>query len=437
VSDVAVFLGPSLSLAEAERIARFSYRPPAAQGDILQAVRDGARFIGLVDGYFEGAPAVWHKEILFALDAGVHVFGAASMGALRAAELDTFGMRGIGRIYEWYANGFLDADDEVALIHTPAEMGFAPLSEPLVNVRATLEAAVAAAVVTTGIADRLLTAARRIFYKQRTWDRILADVELGAPEVGALAEWLPSNQVDQKQLDARAMLKAISEFLAGRPGRFRADFTFEPTDAWNLGLDAFNAALEISQLDRLVVDEARLDPSRFQTLLDAAALNLPTAREARGSVGSRAASRLVDRFRRERELMDRNRFNEWLEANAISEPELKSALSLREDVASRIDRSMDRLIPAIVTEIKLRGLYGPLAERAKKKAEALAGPEGRAAAKEALPTSRLLLEWFFEQRLSAPVPDDLDSLCRDLALPGRTALQELLAREFLFDSLNR
>ena len=56
--------------------------------------------IGIIDGYFEIVPTVWHKEILWAMAQGIHVFGAASIGALRAAELDAFGMRGIGRIYE-------------------------------------------------------------------------------------------------------------------------------------------------------------------------------------------------------------------------------------------------------------------------------------------------------------------------------------------------
>jgi len=51
-------------------------------------------------GYFEIVPTVWHKEILWAMDRGIHVYGGASIGALRAAELADFGMTGIGQIYE-------------------------------------------------------------------------------------------------------------------------------------------------------------------------------------------------------------------------------------------------------------------------------------------------------------------------------------------------
>ena len=62
-----------------------------------------ASAIGIVDGYFEGVLSVWHKEILWAMAEGIHVFGSASMGALRAAELHPFGMHGTGRIFEAFA----------------------------------------------------------------------------------------------------------------------------------------------------------------------------------------------------------------------------------------------------------------------------------------------------------------------------------------------
>ena len=99
-SRLVVFLGPTLSHDDARDVLDAEYRPPAAHGDVLRAALRRPRAIGLVDGVFERVPAVWHKEILFALSEGVHVYGAASMGALRAAELDAFGMRGeIGRAH--------------------------------------------------------------------------------------------------------------------------------------------------------------------------------------------------------------------------------------------------------------------------------------------------------------------------------------------------
>ena len=90
-----------------------------------RALREAAsRRIAIIDGYFERMAAVWHKEILLALERGIAVWGAASMGALRAAELAPFGMIGVGAIYRAFARGALDADDEVAVAHLPAEHGY-------------------------------------------------------------------------------------------------------------------------------------------------------------------------------------------------------------------------------------------------------------------------------------------------------------------------
>src|SRR5262245_4299213 len=109
-------------------------RPPAACGDILRAVRDGARAIGLIDGLFGDSPSVWHKEILAALAEGIPVYGAASMGALRAAECHRFGMIGVGRIFSEYRDGLRVADSDVAVVHGPAEVRYRPLTEALVDV---------------------------------------------------------------------------------------------------------------------------------------------------------------------------------------------------------------------------------------------------------------------------------------------------------------
>src|SRR5258708_4117885 len=96
---------------------RFDWRPPVRQGELYRAALDRPAVIGVIDGYFEVTPTVWHKEILWAMTQGIHVFGAASIGALRAAELDVFGMRGIGRIYDDFRDGVLEDDDDVALLH--------------------------------------------------------------------------------------------------------------------------------------------------------------------------------------------------------------------------------------------------------------------------------------------------------------------------------
>jgi hypothetical protein len=124
--ELLVFVGPSLPAAEARQLApRAQIRPPIAVGELLElALGPVARRPGCVvilDGYLERMAAVWHKEILVALERGIAVWGGASMGALRAAELAPWGMIGAGEIYEAFARGELSADDEVAVAHLPAE----------------------------------------------------------------------------------------------------------------------------------------------------------------------------------------------------------------------------------------------------------------------------------------------------------------------------
>src|SRR5690349_12805349 len=109
-----VFVGPSLPPRLRPTEALWEWRPPVRQGELYRAALERPEAIGVIDGYFEVVPTVWHKEILWAMAQGIHVFGAGSIGALRAAELDAFGMRGIGQIYEMYRDGVLEDDEEVA-----------------------------------------------------------------------------------------------------------------------------------------------------------------------------------------------------------------------------------------------------------------------------------------------------------------------------------
>lgn len=204
-----IFVGPSLHGAELPVAAGTELRPPAAKGDVRRAVEEGVDVIGLVDGYFETTAAVWHKEILHALSCGVRVFGAASIGALRAAECSTFGMTGIGAIYEAYAAGRLEDDAEVALLHAPRELGYAPLSEPLVNVRATLDHLLAANLIVERQFRTLIETASAIFYKERTWKAILAAATLSADERTLIGGLVRTSRVDQKMIDAMALVKAV------------------------------------------------------------------------------------------------------------------------------------------------------------------------------------------------------------------------------------
>src|SRR5262249_32379648 len=132
---------PSLPVDDARPILDATYLPPAAMGDVWAIMHLRPKAVVIIDGFFEQTPAVWHKEILYALSRGVHVYGASSMGALRAAELHLFGMIGVGQVFEAFRDGRLEDDDEVAVAHGPAEYGYPSLSDAMVNIRATLRRA--------------------------------------------------------------------------------------------------------------------------------------------------------------------------------------------------------------------------------------------------------------------------------------------------------
>src|SRR5437763_215841 len=132
-----IFAGPTLPPKLRPADPAIEWRPPVKQGELYRAALTRPAAIGVIDGYFEVVPTVWHKEILWAMAEGIHVYGAASIGALRAAELDSFGMKGIGRIYEDFRDGVLIDDDEVAVLHGPPELDYRPLTDAMVDIRAT------------------------------------------------------------------------------------------------------------------------------------------------------------------------------------------------------------------------------------------------------------------------------------------------------------
>jgi hypothetical protein len=217
MQSAVVFLGPSLDRREAEAILPADYRPPAARGDLTRAVQEGARVIGLIDGVFFQESSVGHREVLAALSAGVHVVGASSMGALRASELHTLGMEGVGEVYRMYRDGILVSDDEVALAFDPET--FAALSEPLVNIRATLARAEADGIIEYMDSEALLSVASSLYYPDRTYPRIIrvAKAVVDPRTLSRFAHWVETSAVDLKKADAILALGRIREILGAPP----------------------------------------------------------------------------------------------------------------------------------------------------------------------------------------------------------------------------
>jgi hypothetical protein len=227
-----IFVGPSLPPALRPAGLAFEWRPPVRQGEVYEAALARPAIIGIIDGYFEVTPTVWHKEILWAMAQGIHVYGSASIGALRAAELHPFGMNGVGRIFEAYRDGILSDDDEVAVLHGPEELGYPAVTEAMVNIRASLDKATAEGVLDCWLVAQLTAFGKALFYKERSWDAILQlATARGLPPIplNDFAAWLPAGQVDQKRIDALQMVTGIRAHLASGVNPMTISYQFQDT----------------------------------------------------------------------------------------------------------------------------------------------------------------------------------------------------------------
>ncbi|MEU5436397.1 TfuA-like protein [Streptomyces sp. NPDC020719] len=211
---IHVYTGPTLGSGEPVLCTpQVKVHPPARHGDLFDpAIAEGDTVV-VIDGAYHQAPALRHKEILAALARGVHVCGAASIGALRAAELAPYGMTGIGRVYRAYASGEIDGDDEVAVGQDPGGE-YARLTWPLVNLREVLRHAVAEHILDTHRAAELVQEWHAVYYAQRTMGAVRAVCQrVGA---GALERWLMARLAADEHFGDVKRADAIEAVTAAR-----------------------------------------------------------------------------------------------------------------------------------------------------------------------------------------------------------------------------
>ena len=274
-----IFLGPSLPLEEAKTTCEAEFLPPVALGDITRLLPYRPKVIGIIDGYFDSVPAVWHKEILLALAQGIHVVGGSSMGALRAAELYPFGMEGVGEIFEWYRDGVIEADDEVAVVHTTTDFEYRPFSEPMVNIRKTLAQAASDGIIDQAVHHQLIEITRQTFYKERSYPKLLADgrgAGLPPEAIAALEAYLPENRINLKRQDSIKVLQRVEE-LRSTAESPAVDYQVAHTTFVSELLDKHQTVVshEGHSLDILdLTSHARIEWSDFKNFRERAFTNL-------------------------------------------------------------------------------------------------------------------------------------------------------------------
>lgn len=228
-NDIVVFLGPTMRYEEASLVLDAIYLPPVRQSDILSVLREYApKVIAIIDGEFSQSLAVWHKEIIYAIESGVKVFGGSSMGALRAAELDDHGMIGVGKIYRAFKSEALTDDDEVALIYAPGSMNYLNISMSMVNIRATINAALEDDRIDKCLVHKLLDEAKALHFCERKLDVLLSRLNLNEQQSSAVSEMFNEHLVDQKKLDGIELLQLLAQ------GQYsETDMTISPLSKTN------------------------------------------------------------------------------------------------------------------------------------------------------------------------------------------------------------
>lgn len=216
--DVVLYAGPSAFGAPPSLLASVRVHPPAERGSIDELI-DGAGEPGVVilcDGVFQSRPAVSHAELCRALDGGWEVWGVSSLGAIRAHELRFEGMHGFGYVHSQFARFDDFRDDEMCLLHFP-EAPYFPISEALVNVRYALDRQAGPLGIPPPAVDVLLASLSRLWFGDRTEERIRRIMidEAGIDEAVAdrLCLWLQRHRI--KTID-------LCELLAAAPWRQRA-----------------------------------------------------------------------------------------------------------------------------------------------------------------------------------------------------------------------
>ena len=383
---VVVFVGPSLDLRQVDAFLPGAIvLPPICQGQLFSAVdRYRPAAVAVIDGEFGQSLSVWHKEILFVLSRGIRVFGASSMGALRAAECDVYGMVGVGQIYEWYRDGVLIDDDEVALLHASEDDAWRNLSWPMVNVRATVHELQAAGTLDDASADMVLRASKSIYFGSRTEISLTqALAERGRSDAAALARLIKTNYRDQKRGDAELLLEVLAEGFGPPPAERRV-----PKERLGrLGSVLRNCDTEVERttgpvLRQQIVLDAALHEADFEELQERALERAFAAQTAEDLGYEPTAEDLAverARFLSRRQLTE-DSLPAWLAANDLDE-ERFAELLLVDARAHRMRRwflstsGFERNCRPVTDQLRREGRYPAVADRAARRAALADGAE--------------------------------------------------------------
>jgi hypothetical protein len=400
---IFIFLGPTLPVADAQTLLEAHYLPPAAMGDVYAIVEhERPDAIGIVDGYFDSVPSVWHKEILFALSRGVRVIGASSMGALRAAELSIFGMDGYGWVFESFRNGDLEDDDEVAILHGDKDTGYRPVSTAMVNLRVGLLRACERGLISTTTSAEMVALAKRLFYPERSWGRLFKDATdhgLPAHEISGLRAFVEAERPDVKREDACGMLQRLADGSAEWASA--KSNSFIPTIFWDT---LSRSERRIGSSPGSIIRGEELSRFTKATDLDLAGLVRDSlliylvekeCEALRVEITQEQFTASVRGFRLRRNLISSESMQSWLEQAGLTTDQFHAMMRLEAQIAMLLTVYAGQVDERLIDALALSGRLG---ETLKRRGEGEERIRAKVSAPHREPTDREL-EAFYRSRV--------------------------------------
>ena len=214
MSIPTVFLGPSLSIEKARKIINAEFLPPAKKGDFIKlSLISEKKIIILIDGVFlQDYPPTPIEVFQVVNKNNFQVYGASSLGALRAVELEKFGMKGYGQVFELFKKNIINSDDEVAVTF---DNSYNLLSEAMIDIRYNLFLAFKKGIIDKETKQLITRTAKKIYFPFRSYENIVKkSIELYSDRRDTIEDFhnfVSTQRQSLKELDAMGILKKIAD----------------------------------------------------------------------------------------------------------------------------------------------------------------------------------------------------------------------------------
>lgn len=431
-----VFLGPSLSVSEAQKHLDAIYLPPCAMSDVYRALDYNPTAILIVDGFFEQCPAVWHKEILYAMSQAIPVYGCSSMGALRAAELHQFGMVGLGKIFEDFAALRLEDDDEVTVVHTEKTDGYRPISEAMVNIRYALKTAAESGLLTAEQAESLVTAAKNIFYPRRNWQVVADEAKkiMDEDQHEKFCDWIFAPDCpNQKSLDAIYALKHLNK-LQEEGFDFEApDYDFEPTCYWDRVVSEFSNTTMMDDLPiqtHSIMNHVRLfSDDKNELLRDALLVSLAQKELDSMTLSKDELRTAMISFRRQRNLNSPDDLRAWMQENDVDEKGMLALIELQYKLKKYTASKTKNINQHLLDTLKINNKYGTAVSQVNEKLKQKSKSEQSHFFEDSAELQNEMLDWY--QRKYGIISDSLDRHVKEQGIENVKIFMDELALEYV------